>query len=287
MREEAKRKHRRNRVILQGGIGIGILAVIAIVVIVIVNVARPTSDAGPRNMISDGIVLTSSTEYVATDGIAKGGKPIPTKQADDGKAHITIYEDLQCPICQEFESANSEQIGQWLDAGTATYEVHPISLPNLDAASSGNHYSSRAASAIGCVAQYAPSDFFAVNSAFYANQPAEGGHGKTDAQILATIKKGGASSSDITDCVHEQRFKGWVQAASDRALSGTAIPNSSLKQVTGTPTIIVNGHQYQPPTGSQGWPDTDAFETFVKTTVSGWSPDGSGATPTPAPTPAG
>ncbi|AYG04453.1 thioredoxin domain-containing protein [Gryllotalpicola protaetiae] len=287
MREEAKRKARRNRFILQGSIGVVIIAVIVVVVIVIVNVSRPTSNAGPRNMISDGIVLTSSTTYVATPGIAHNGKPTPTTQQDDGKAHITIYEDLQCPICQQFEQANSAQIGQWLDAGTATYEIHPISLPNLDAASNGNHYSSRAASAIGCVAQYSPSDFFAVNTAFYANQPEENGHGKTDAQILATIKKGGASSAAITDCVHEEKFKGWVQAASNRALSGTSIPNSSLKQITGTPTIIVNGHQYQPPTGSQGWADTAAFETFVKTTVSGWSPDGSGATASPSPSPAG
>lgn len=287
MREEAKRKQRRNRFILQGSIGVVVIAAIVVAVLVIVNVSKPTSNAGPKNMLSDGIVLTSTTQYVATPGIPHNGKPTATKQADDGKAHITIYEDLQCPICQEFEQANAAQIGQWLDAGSVTYEIHPISLPNLDAASNGNHYSSRAASAIGCVAQYAPSDFFAVNTAFYNNQPEENGHGKTDAQILATIKKGGASSSQITDCVHQEKFKGWVQAASNRALNGTSLPNSSLKQVTGTPTIIVNGHQYQPPTGSQGWPDTAAFETFIKTTVSGWSPGTSTATPTPTATPVG
>ena len=286
MREEAKKKARRNRILLQSGIGVGILAVLAIIAIVIVNVARPTSNAGPKNMISNGIVLTSTTDYAPTGAVADGAKPTPTKQPDDGRAHITIYEDLQCPICQQFETANSDQIGQWLDAGSATYEIHPISLPNLDASSNGNHYSSRAASAIGCVAQYSPKDFFAVNKAFYENQPEENGHGKTDAEIISTIKKGGASSPDISSCVKDERFKGWVKSASDRALNGTSVPNSDLKQITGTPTVIVNGKYYNITTNQQV-ADPATFLAFVQSSVPSWSPDGSGATPRPTATPAG
>jgi protein-disulfide isomerase len=285
MREEAKKKARRNKILLQSGIGVGILAVLAIVAIVIVNVARPTSNAGPKNMISDGFLMTSTTEYVSTPAIPHNGKPTPTKQPDDGKAHITIYEDLQCPVCQAFEEGNDEQIAQWLDAGTATLEIHPISF--LDSSSLGNRYSSRAASAIGCVAQYAPSKFFAVNKAFYDNQPAENTHGKTDAEILATIKQGGASSSQITSCVKDERFKGWVQQTYQRTMTGKSpIPNSNLKQITGTPTVIVNGKQFNA-NGSIQWNDTASFLSFVQSTVDGWSPDGSGATPTPTATPAG
>lgn len=270
MREEAKKKAKRRRMFAQGGIGLGILVVLAVAAIVIVNVARPVSTAGPLNMGSDGILLTSTTQYVATPGVKNGGKPTPTVQADDGKAHITIYEDLQCPYCQEFETANDTQIGQWLNAGTATLEIHPISF--LDSSSLGNRYSSRAASAIGCVAQYDPSTFFAVNKSFYANQPAEDTHGKTNAQILETIKKGGASSPEITKCVDQERFKGWVQQTYKRAFEGTSIPNSSMKTITGTPTVIVNGQSYTPPTSSTGYTDTAAFLTFVKDSVKGWSP---------------
>jgi protein-disulfide isomerase len=275
MREEAKKKARRRRLFTQGGIGLGILVILAVVAIVIVQVARPTSTAGPKNMISDGILLTSTTHYVSTPAIPNGGKPTPTKQPDDGKAHITIYEDLQCPVCQQFEEANDTQISQWLNAGTATLEIHPISF--LDSSSLGNRYSSRAASAIGCVAQYDPSDFFAVNKAFYDNQPKEDTHGATDAQIIATIKKGGVSSSAVSSCVKQERFKGWVQQTYKRAFQGTSIPNSSLKQITGTPTVIVNGQSYTPPTSSQsGYGDTAAFLTFVKASVNGWSPTKAG-----------
>lgn len=274
MREEAKKKARRNKILLQSGIGVGVLAVLAIIAIVVVNVARPTSTAGPKNMISDGIVLDSTTSYVSTPGIPDGGKPTATTQPDDGKAHITIYEDLQCPVCQSFETANDAQIGQWLDAGTATLEIKPISF--LDRSSSGNRYSSRAASAIGCVAQYDPKDFWAVNSAFYANQPAEGGNGATDDEIIATIKKGGASSSEISSCVKDERFKGWVQKATSRAMDGkTPVPNSDLKAVTGTPTVLVNGKYYSISTNDQVT-NPDTFLAFVKQSAgSSWSPTAS------------
>ncbi|GAA4180881.1 DsbA family protein [Gryllotalpicola koreensis] len=280
MREEAKRKQRRNRFIVQGSIGVAIIAVIAIVVLVVVNVSKPTSNAGPKNMISDGFLLTSTTQYVATPAIPHNGKPTPTTQPDDGKAHITLYQDLQCPYCDQFEEANDEQLSQWLDAGTATLEIHPISF--LDSSSSGNKYSTRAANALACVANYDPQDFFAVNKALYDDQPEEGTNGRTDAQIIATLKSGGASGTRISDCVKNQTFVGWVGKATNRAMHGTSVPNSSLTQVTGTPTIIVNGKQY-PSSTANNLTDPTIFANFVKSTVSGWSPTAASASPTPTP----
>ncbi|MCU1436948.1 MAG: hypothetical protein JWP66_35, partial [Naasia sp.] len=53
LREEQKKRERRNRVLLGGGIGIGVLAIIAIVVFVIFTSIRPAGP-GPANMASDG-----------------------------------------------------------------------------------------------------------------------------------------------------------------------------------------------------------------------------------------
>lgn len=288
MREEAKKKARRNRIILQSSIGLGIVVVIVVVALVIVNLAKPTSSAGPKNMKSDGFLLTSTTDYVSTPAIPDGGKPTPTTQPDDGKAHITIYQDLQCPYCEQFEEANDAQLSQWLDAGTATLEIHPISF--LDQSSSGNKYSTRAANALACVANYDPKDFFKVNKALYDNQPEEGSNGRTDKQIIATLKKGGASGSKISDCVTSQKFVGWVKSSTDRTIKpGTKIPNSTYtvpSQGFSTPTIIVNKQLYNPPTSSSGLADTAAFATFVEQTVPGWSATGS-ASSTPTATPAG
>ncbi|HWD63177.1 MAG TPA: thioredoxin domain-containing protein [Humibacter sp.] len=266
MREEAAKKAKRRRIIVQSSIGAGILVVLLVIVLVVIQVAKPAQTAGPQNMLSDGIVLTSTTSYVSTAAIPNGGKPTPTKQANDGKAHITLYEDLQCPVCQQFEKANDQQIVGWLNAGTATVEIHPVSI--LDRLSSGNRYSSRAANAMACVAQYDPKDFWAVNRAFYDDQPKEGSNGRTNTQILATMRSAGVDGTHVSACVNDETFKGWVTAATNRITPpGTTFPNSKVTVPAtgfGTPTIIVNGKAYTPPNNNLGYADTAAFATFVK-----------------------
>jgi protein-disulfide isomerase len=236
-------------------------------------------------MASDGILLTGTTKAVTTPALKSGESPKATKQADDGKAHITLYEDLQCPVCKSFEEANDAQIAQWLDAGQATLEIHPISF--LDASSNGNKYSTRAANAMACVAQYDPDKFWAVNKAFYDNQPEENGNGLTDKQIIANIKTGGVSDSKVSECVTSQKFVDWVKTETDRVMDGKKkVPNSSLAKVEGTPTIIVNGQSYTPPTSSQtGYADADAFATFVSGISTAVAQGG--ASSTPSATPAG
>lgn len=278
MREEARKKAQRRKLWIQGSIGVVVIAVVAIIGLIVYNSVSATSNqANPKNMLSNGILLTSTTKAVTTPAIAKGADPTPTTQSNnDGKANITIYLDYQCPYCNEFETANATQMGQWIDGGIATLEIHPISI--LDNSSSGTKYSTRAANAAACVANYEPNVFFAVNSALFANQPAEGGTGLTDSKILSILKGAGASSSSITKCVNSQTYKDWVGSATNRVLT-KPLPNSTMSKLTGTPTVIVNGKQY---TGSLT--DASAFLSFVGTAVSG-SSSTSSPTPTPTPTP--
>ncbi len=275
MREEARKRAQRRRWWIQGSIGVAVIAIIAVVGLFVYNgVSASSNVANPKNMVSNGILLTSTTKAVQTPAIAKGADPTPTTQSNSsGKANITMYVDYQCPYCNEFETANATQIGQWLDGGIATVEIHPIAI--LDSSSSGTKYSTRAASAAACVANYDPNKFYAVNSALFANQPAEGGTGLTDAKILSVLKGAGASSASITKCVNNGTFKDWATSATNRVLT-KPLPNSSMKKLTGTPTVIVNGQQY---TGSLT--DANAFLQFVGTAVQG----ASSSTPTPTPTP--
>src|SRR6202012_2922673 len=62
MREKAKRVERRRRFLIQGGIGVAIIAIIVIVVLVVVqnnanNVVAASKAGGPKNMLSDGILF--------------------------------------------------------------------------------------------------------------------------------------------------------------------------------------------------------------------------------------
>lgn len=275
MREEAAKKARRRKWWIQGSLAVVIVAVLAIVALVIVNsIPRGQTSAGPKNMISDGIVMASSTKAVRTPALQAGQSPTPTTQSDlSSKAYITIYEDLQCPYCQQFEQTNMTQIQQWLDSGIAQLEIHPLNF--LTSPGNGG-YSLRAGNAVSCVANYEPDKFLAVNSALYAKQPKENTGGLSNSEILSIMKSAGVSSSAITKCVNDTTFSSWLNAATTRATT-QKLPNSNVTTFSGTPTVIVNGQQYQ---GTLTDPST--FQSFVETAVTA---AGSKTTPTPTPTP--
>ena len=256
-REAAAKKRKRNKLLAQGGVLLGALAVAGVVLLVVSNLNAPPSP-GPLNMASDGIVLNgdgTTMGYVATDAIAADAEPVASTLPSTGEpVAIVMYVDYQCPICQQFETTNADQIAQWVTAGMATVEIHPIA--NLDAQSLGTRYSSRATNAAACVANFEPEKYWAVNEAFHANQPAEQTSGLTNAEIKTLVSDAGASSQDVTDCIGAETFKSWVTAATLRTRS--AIPNSILDSVEGTPTVLVNGQQY---TGETT--DADAFTAFV------------------------
>jgi len=266
-RETERKRIRRNKIFLQGGVGVAVIAIAAIVMLVIVNQPKPvelsTNAAGPLNMASDGILLSGpDLAAVPTPAIAANGKPTPTKQ-DRSKLNIVTYIDYQCPYCHQFETTNNAQLKELVSSGKATLEIHPIA--NLDASSQGTKYSTRATNAAACVANYDPNNFFAVNAALFANQPAEGSSGLTDDRIISVLSKAGSSSDKISTCVKSQEFATWVGQETQRT-RGAAIPNSSLTTQAnglGTPTVIVNGVQWNP-TGND-LTDPTAFTKFLAT----------------------
>ena len=262
-REVEKRRARRNRTFLQGGIGLGLLAIVAIVALVIVNQPAPASTAGPKNMLSDGILISGpSLNAVPTAAIAASGKPVVTDTAALAtKINIVTYLDFQCPFCEQFETTNSAQIDALVTSGKASLEVHPIAF--LDGSSLGNRYSTRAANAAACVANYQPNNFQAVSRALYANQPPESSSGKSDAQLLSVLAGAGSNTADITACVKKEKFSPWVSAATAR-LDPTGktdvfrgVAKTPMK-FFGTPAVFVNGERY---TGSIT--DPAVFAAFV------------------------
>lgn len=278
LREQQKKKDRRNRVFLQGGLVVAAVAIVAIVSLVIVNNIRPEGP-GPKNMASDGILIGQGMTVTQTVALEPEATPIPSVPDTTGAvADIRIYVDYLCPYCGDFESTNSAQIEKWVESGAATVEIHPLSI--LTSKSAGTQYSLRAANAAACVANYSPDDFYAFNSAMFENQPNEGSTGLSDKEIKKVIKDSGVSTAltAIDTCVDDQTFKSWVQDATSRALTGP-IPNSTLAAVSTTPTVLVNGKQY---VGSLD--DPKEFASFV---LQAAGETYSTSTPTPTPVPEG
>ncbi|KJC65229.1 DsbA family protein [Agreia bicolorata] len=273
LREQQRKKDLRNRVFLFGGLGVVVIAIGVAVTLIIVSAIKPAGP-GPMNMASDGVTISKG--YVATTSPAQPADAdpvVPTPDYSTGVVDIQVYVDYLCPFCGQFESTNSEQIGQWIDSGAATLTTHPLAI--LDRGSLGTKYSTRSANAAACVANYSPDSFYAFSALLFKNQPAENTEGLDNTALKGYVGDAKADNvSQIEKCIDDTEFKDWVSASTARALKGP-LPNTEVEKVEGTPTVLVNGQQY-----SGSLTDADAFSAFVLQVASE-----AYSTATPAPTP--
>ena len=257
-READKRRKKRNRLLLQGGGIVAVLAVVAVVAVVIAT-STPKSTTNPANMASDGILFTgdgTTVTPVLTEALEAGSDPVPTDtDALGDTVNIVTYIDYACPYCNDFETTNAEQIEGWVQQGAATLEVHPISI--LDRMSLGTKYATRAANAAACVASNEPDSFLDVSAALFANQPAEQTSGIDTAALKQLVADAGADGDAVASCIDDRTYESWVAAATDRVSNGE-LASTTVTEFTGTPTVLVNGQQYD-----GALDDAEAFQAFV------------------------
>ena len=244
LREEHARKERSKKVWVRALIAIvvvGIIGGVTIGVVAGVQQQNAVNSAGnPANMtFDDGIKLGANLE-----AFTSSHTPVPTPAPTSTTAvpNIKIYLDFQCPICQMFEQGNGQQLRSWVKSGAATLEIHPISF--LDR-SSPNKYSSRAANAAICVANYSPDNFFDFYSLLYQHQPAEGTNGPENAELIQRTQEVGVkAASSIADCINNTAYSKWLGEATNKALTASTLPGTTNTPLKGTPTVLVNNQQY-------------------------------------------
>lgn len=254
--QKRQRDERLKKGLTIGGILVGAIAIVAIVTLVIVNAIRPPGP-GPENMASDGIVVGQGYVAETTPALAADEAPVATDERDD-VVQIVIYQDYLCPYCGLFETTNGETIDQLISDGVATVEYHPVSF--LDRLSLGEEYSTRSANAAACVAEASPDSFYAWNTLMYENQPGENTEGLTDDEIIGLAEQAGVdTNAAFTECVESVQFESWVQRATQDAQLEPGPSGEDGVQITGTPTVLVNGEQYR---GQPG--DGASFTAFVQ-----------------------
>jgi protein-disulfide isomerase len=214
--QQVKAKERRTTVIIIAA-SLIVIAAFAGVVYFIVNSAKvpalPDAHAPAPADENGGIP-------VGTTGIA--GQDVPS-----GTVRLDLYIDLMCPVCNQFEQINADDITSMREAGEIAVYYHPISI--LDRVSSGTNYSTRAANAVAVVADQDPEHFLDFIAALYDNQPEENSTGLDDATI-ASIAVGVGVPSDVADSFKDGEFTKWVTSATDQA---------SQDGMQGTPTLRV------------------------------------------------
>jgi protein-disulfide isomerase len=209
-RAGAQRRRRRT----VGGVGAAVLVVLAVVVVIAVQASRTATAvnaAVPANTIDGGnVVVVGSADAPVT---------------------VDLYEDFQCPNCKAFEDTSGATLAQKVTAGTVQLHYHGMAF--LDT-SANAQYPTRALNAAAVVLTTAgPDAFQSFHDLLYANQPPEGGSGLTDDQLIGYAAQAGASGQAVEQDIRNLTYGDWVKTVTDQA---------SKDGVTGTPTVLVDGH---------------------------------------------
>jgi protein-disulfide isomerase len=159
-------------------------------------------------------------------GIVVGDEGAPTT--------ITVYEDLQCPVCKVFEDATADRLEQAVEAGDVRVDYRMVSF--LDTQST-NDYSSRALNAALVVLDTSGVEAFKeFHDLLFANQPAEGGPGPEDDQLIQYAVQAGADESAISEPIEDKVYEQWIKNATEQM---------SKNGVNGTPTVFIDGEQVE------------------------------------------
>ncbi len=265
IREQQQKKEKRNRQLVRWGVVAGIVAIIAIIAIIVTqNVRGQIPDEGPTAANTNeygGVVVGADNEVLTNDPAGQisvedlpdaapepgeDGELVPPgiePSAEDEPVNVVLFEDLQCPICKQFEETFGGQLEELRNSGDITVEYRVISI--LDRTSPTN-YPSRSANAVACVADESPESYQAYLDTLYERQPTEGSDGLPNDELADIAEEVGAGN--LGECIDSITYRPAVEIQTER---------SSMYGVSGTPTAFVDGEKWN----SQEVP---SFITFVE-----------------------
>ena len=156
---------------------------------------------------------------------ADNGYGITFNKELTGLPVVDIYEDFQCPICQQFEALNGKYITSLVTDKKATVKYHILSFIGPE--------SVRAANASACAND--EGKFVDFHNALYANQPASENSGEWSSDRLIAIGNSvGIKSDSFKSCVNDMKYEGWV---------GKVAEAGAKANVNATPTVFVGGKE--------------------------------------------
>ncbi|WP_053387103.1 DsbA family protein [Leucobacter japonicus] len=261
-RVQEKKREKRNRIFLQGGIAVGVLAVLAIVALVLTQSIKPAGP-GPENMASGGAVITKDLKVVSGPALEAGGDRVaPETNTDELPVNVTLYADYMCPYCGQFEQQYGTMFENYVGSGDVNLEIYPLNF--LDNASLGTKYSTRAANLFACVVDQQPDYAFKLHNTLLSAdvQPAESTTGLTDDQLVEqAVAAGAEDTTELRQCVKDRQFGSFIAAnykqVSEVGILGLAKGAQLLsadgvtpqdadqpQRLVSTPTVIVNGQQW-------------------------------------------
>ena len=147
----------------------------------------------------------------------------------EGETQVDTFVDFMCPICGDFEDTYGEQLQSAAADDKITLNLHPISI--LDRYSQNTEFSTRAASAVYCVAAEAPDSALDYFNLLFANQPEENTAGLSDDELASLADQVGAGAA--ADCIADGTYKRFVTS------------QTNDHDIQGTPTVEIDGERIE------------------------------------------
>ncbi|WP_157534399.1 DsbA family protein [Microbacterium sp. Leaf320] len=197
-------------------------------------------------LVLGAVVVHLNNEAATVDAVPSGTRvDVETGAISYGNGAHTVdtYVDFMCPACNAFEQSFSERLDSLSDGDKVTWNVHPISA--LDRFSQGTEYSSRAASAVYCVAEDDPDLVLDFIGLLFLNQPAENTAGLTSDQLADYARAVGAESA--MSCVRDDVYAEYVRVQAEE------------HDIRSTPTIELDGKRVESGSIPELFKKVDAF----------------------------
>lgn len=204
---------------------LGLAVVVGIVVLLLNRGSGESATANYAVATSGGVVTLGNTSAPVT---------------------VDLYEDYLCPGCKVFSERDHDELTAALNEGKINVRFHPLGFLNDLTTPAG--YSTRAANAALCAAE--AGIFPAYHDKLFAEQPAEGGPGLTNEQLIAFGTELGAPAG-FDRCVTTGPHADAIGAETKKALGDRNLRNPD--GTFGTPTAAVDGKKVS--VSSSGWLD--------------------------------
>jgi protein-disulfide isomerase len=205
---------KRNLAIQIGLTAVVVLFAVALVLYIVMSAEDPVAEGEAKS------IRVTSNSLITKEGTS------------EPKAVLSLYEDFLCPACGNFEKQFGPTVSKLIDSGAVAADYYMVSILDRQ----GDGYSTRSANAAYCVADENKDAFRRFHAALYAQQPPEGVGPFPDNKRLIEIARQAGVTGGVPECINSGRYEEMVKGL------------AKATGVNGTPTIRINGEDYEPST---------------------------------------
>jgi len=211
-REKMRRDAMRSRLITIGLISLG--AIFLAFVFIYPNI-RPQPE----------VIVPEFGDYPAGEGLTLGDPNAPAK--------IEVFEDFQCPACQNFtENTEPRILTELVETGKASYTFRHYPFIDSNSVAKESH---QAANASMCASEQGK--FWEYHEVLFANWNGENLGAFNDRRLVQFANTIELDMDAFQACFNENRYSDQIEADFNDGVS---------KGVSGTPSVFVNGQVINP-----------------------------------------